>query len=188
MSDHPRIEVTSRAQWRAWLEQHHDKSGSIWLVTYKKCVPDNYVSYDAVVEEALCFGWIDSVRKPVDETRTMIRVSPRKRGSEWSRVNKVRIERLIEQGLMMPPGVAAVESAKADRSWSLLDEADALKMPEDLRRALAKAGEAASDFDAYTPSVKRRILWWIAQAKRPETRAQRIQHVVARAAAKERDV
>jgi uncharacterized protein YdeI (YjbR/CyaY-like superfamily) len=172
--DPPRVEVKSRAELRAWLSRHHQQASSIWLVTWKKSAGERHVPYGDVVDEALCFGWIDSLPRKLDADRTMLRLSPRKAGSGWSAVNKAKIERLIADGLMAKPGFAAIERAKADGSWSLLDVAAALAPPLDLAKALAATPDARRYFDAFPPSVRRAILEWITQAKTPETRARRI--------------
>lgn len=112
----PRVEVTSRAQLRAWLEGHNTSSASVWLVTWKKQDPERHLPYDAIVEEALCFGWVDSLPRKLDAERSMLLLSPRKRGSAWSAANKARIVRLIEDGKMAAAGLAAFEAAKADES------------------------------------------------------------------------
>lgn len=172
--DLPRFEVTSRAQLRAWLEADHATSGSVWLVIWKKRDPDRHLPYDAIVEEALCFGWIDSVPRKLDADRSMQLLSPRKPGSAWSAVNKARISRLIENGKIAPAGLAAAESAKADGSWSVLDDVERLEVPHDLAKALAQCSEAAEHFAAFPRSVRRGILEWIKHARRPETRSRRI--------------
>jgi uncharacterized protein YdeI (YjbR/CyaY-like superfamily) len=142
----PQIEVTSRAQLRAWLAANHDTSGSIWLVTWKKQTPDRHVPYDEIVEEALCFGWVDSLPRKLDAGRTMLLLSPRKRGSAWSAANKTRVERLIADGRMEPAGLAAIEIAKAEGSWSFLDDVERLEVPADLAEALADHPEATKHF------------------------------------------
>lgn len=179
--DHPQVEVDSRAALRAWLVAHHQQPGSIWLVTWKKGDP-RYLGYDEIVEEALCFGWIDSLPRKLDEKRTMVRLSPRKPGSGWSAVNKARIEHLLAAGLMAPAGLAAIAAAKADGSWSRLDGAGALVEPADLQAALAAAPGAAGHWAAFPPSARRAILEWIAQARTPATRAKRIATTASEAA------
>lgn len=181
-SDLPRVEVTSRAQLRAWLEAHHATSGSVWLVTWKKQNPDRHLPYDAIVEEALCFGWVDSLPRKLDAERSMLLLSRRKPGSAWSAANKARIARLIEAGKMAPAGLAAVEAAKADGSWSFLDDVERLEVPLDLADALAQHPGAAEHFAAFPRSVRRGILEWIKQAKRPETRTKRIAETAREAA------
>jgi uncharacterized protein YdeI (YjbR/CyaY-like superfamily) len=113
-----RVEIASRAAWRRWLSKNHARSESIWLVTFKKHTGARHVPYGDVVEVALCFGWIDSVPRKLDEDRSMVLLSPRKPGSPWSKLNKERVERLIAAGLMTAMGLAKVESAKADGSWT----------------------------------------------------------------------
>lgn len=169
-----RVQIENRAQWRAWLEQNHDQSPGIWLVTFKKHVGERYVSYDAIVEEALCFGWIDSLPRKLDDDRSMLYLAPRKPRSNWSRVNKERVERIVAAGLMTPAGMSKIAAAKQDGSWSALDAVEALQIPPDLAAALAGYDAARGNFEAFPRSVKRGILEWILNAKRPETRAKRI--------------
>ena len=130
-----RVQVESRAELRAWLEANHTRTESVWLVTYKKHVPEKYISWDEVVEEALCFGWIDSLPRKLDAERSMLLLSPRRAGSPWSRLNKQRVAKLQEAGLIMPSGLATIEQAKADGSWTLYDEIEELVIPDDLAQA-----------------------------------------------------
>lgn len=171
----PRIQVESRAEWRAWLEANHTQPDGIWLVTFKKHMGDKYVSWDEIVEEALCFGWIDSLPRRLDEERTMLWLAPRKPGSGWSTVNKARIERLMAVGLMTPAGLEKIESARRDGTWEALDTAGALEIPDDLNAAFNNYTLARQNFDTFPPSARRGILEWIGNAKRPETRAKRVE-------------
>lgn len=180
--DHPRVEVASRAELRAWLQRNHTLTTSIWLVTWKKSAGARHVPYSEIVDEALCFGWIDSLPRKLDADRTMVRLSPRKPGSAWSAVNKTKIERLLAEGRMTKAGLAAIDRAKADGSWSLLDSIATLSPPPDLAKALADTPAAKLNFDAFPPSVRRAILEWITQAKTPETRARRIAETATLAA------
>jgi uncharacterized protein YdeI (YjbR/CyaY-like superfamily) len=173
-ADHPEIEVKSRAELRAWLEHNHALNHSIWLITWKKHT-SHHLPYAEVVDEALCFGWIDSQPKLLDADRSMIRLSPRKPGSGWSKVNKDKIERLIAAGLMASPGLAKIDAAKLDGSWTRLDAAHADTLPDDLVAALAAVPDAAENFAAFPPSTRRATLEWISLAKRPETRAARVE-------------
>ena len=172
--EHEQVEVRTRAELRKWLEQHHQTSGSIWLVTWKKHTP-HHVPWDVVVEEALCYGWIDSQPRKLDEDRSMIRLSPRKPGSGWSGINKKRVDKLLAEDLMRPAGIAAIDRAKEDGSWQALDKATTLDLPDDLQGAFANYPGARNKFDAFPPSARRAILEWIGIAKRPETRAARIE-------------
>ncbi|NEP17941.1 MAG: hypothetical protein F6J97_13720 [Leptolyngbya sp. SIO4C1] len=174
MKDFLKVEVTSRQQWRDWLAANHQQVESIWLVTYKKAAGDRYLPYDAIVEEALCYGWVDSLPRALDAERTMLLLSPRRPGSAWSKLNKERVAQLSQAGLMQPAGLAKVEQAKQDGSWIFLDEVEALLLPDDLKAALAGYPNAARHFDAFPASAKRGILQWIKSAKRNSTRTQRI--------------
>jgi uncharacterized protein YdeI (YjbR/CyaY-like superfamily) len=132
------------------------------------------LTYEEAVQEALCFGWIDSKGSKLDDERTMLWMSPRKRGSGWARTNKVRIEQLLADGLMTPAGLALIEEAKRDGSWTLLDDVENLVVPDDLGAALDAHPGARERWDALPRSVRRGALEQIVQAKRPETRAKRV--------------
>ena len=176
------FQADSRAAWRAWLEEHHDTSPGVWLVSYKKGSGKPGVSYPEAVEEALCFGWIDSRPNALDDERYMQRFSPRKPDSPWSALNKRRITKLIDDGLMTPTGMAKIEAAKRDGTWNADDEIENLTVPNDLKQALAVHDKAADHFAAFSDSSKKQILWWIASAKRSETRAKRIEETARLAA------
>jgi uncharacterized protein YdeI (YjbR/CyaY-like superfamily) len=133
------------------------------------------LDYGESVEDALCFGWVDSTAGTVDELRSMRYYAPRKPKSGWAKPNKERITKLLEAGLMRPAGIAKLEAAKLDGSWTLLDAVEALEVPADLKKALKQFPNASANFSAFPKSVKRSILEWIAQAKKPETRAKRIE-------------
>lgn len=185
MADHDQLEIRSRSELRAWLGANHTRTSSIWLVTWKKHTPF-HVPYTEIVDEALCFGWIDSQPKLLDADRSMIRLSPRKPGSGWSKVNKDKIERLIAGGLMAAPGLEKIEAAKLDGSWMRLDAAHADTLPDDLIAAFARFVGAEANFSGFPPSARRAILEWISLAKRPETRAARIEETASLAARGER--
>lgn len=152
------------------------------LVVYKKNSGRSNLTYADAVEEALCFGWIDSTPNVLDDKRFTVRVTPRKPQSVWSQINKRRVEKLIMQGLMTSAGMEKIKAAKRDGSWSKLDAVDALRIPPDLKKAFAANKIAEQHFAAFANSSKKMILWWIASAKRPETRARRIAETVALAA------
>ncbi len=181
-ADHARVTCDTRAEWRAWLERHHGQRDSIWLAYPKKASGLGDLTYDALVEEALCFGWVDSLPRALDAQRTMLRVSPRKPGSAWSKANKTRVARLIRDGRMAPAGLAKIEAAKRDGSWAALDAAESLAVPPDLKRALAANATARRHFAAFSPGARKIILTWVTTAKRPETRARRVAETVALAA------
>ncbi len=175
-----------RAAWRAWLEAHHERDDGVWLVRNKKAAGTPTVSYDEAVEEALCFGWIDSLPRSLDEERTMLYVAPRRPGSGWSRPNKQRIARMVKAGKMTPAGQAKIDAAKADGSWSALDDIENLVVPDDLAAAFEAYPGSANHWEAFPRSVKRGILEWIATAKREATRARRIEETARLAQRNER--
>ena len=172
----------NRSHWRRWLQSNYAISSGAWLIYDKKGSGKQNLTYDEAVEEALCFGWIDSRPNTLNDDQWMQLFSPRKRKSPWSKLNKQRVEKLIEQGLMTPAGLEKIETAKKDNSWSLLDAIEELKIPLDLEEALAANDTAREYFMAFSPSSRKGILWWIESAKRPATRAKRIQATVTLAA------
>jgi uncharacterized protein YdeI (YjbR/CyaY-like superfamily) len=176
------VHPKTRADWRRWLARHHERAEGVWLVSFKKATGKPRVEYDDAVQEALCFGWVDSRPRKLDDERTMLYFSPRKAGSGWAGSNKARVARLMAAGRMAPAGLAKVEAAQRDGSWSALDGVEALEVPADLRHALAARPRAAGYFDAFPPGVRRGILQWIASARKPATRAGRIEETVRLAA------
>ena len=171
--DTPEVEVCSRAELRAWLESNHASSGPVWLVVYKKH-HEHYVSWDDLVSELLCFGWIDSLRHRVDDDRSRQYVSPRKPGGNWSGINKRKVALLEKSGLMTDAGRAVIERAKQDGSWTYLDDVEALVVPDDLAAQLATDAEAQANFEAYPRSAKMGFLYWIKSAKTEATRTKRL--------------
>ena len=164
-----------RAAWRRWLERNHATSSAVWLVLAKKGGSLRTVAYEEAVEEALCFGWIDSKANVIDADRYKLWMAPRKPRSGWSAVNKRRIERVMAEGRMAPAGLAAIEAAKTDGSWGRLDASHSLRGPRDLAAAFQAYPNARRHFDAFPPSTRRGILEWIDAAKRPEARTKRIE-------------
>lgn len=178
----PKVEFRSRAALRRWLEANGATADSMWLVAFKKRVAAHYIPYGDIVEELLCFGWIDARTRRLDEDRTMLLVAPRKSGSTWSASNKKRVKRLISEGLMTPAGQAKIDEAKADGSWTYLDDVENLVIPKDLAAALNRNRTAAREFESFNASAKKVILFWIKSAKREATRAKRIEETVRLAA------
>jgi uncharacterized protein YdeI (YjbR/CyaY-like superfamily) len=168
----------SRQEWREWLQDNHDIKQSVWLIYYKKKSNIPTVIYSEAVDEALCFGWIDSKAKPLDEEKFMQFFSKRKRNSVWSKVNKEKIDRLTKEGLMTKAGLETVETAKQNGSWTILDEAEALIIPDDLDEEFEKRPNAKTYFLGLSRSDKRNILQWLTLAKRQETRVKRITEIV----------
>jgi uncharacterized protein YdeI (YjbR/CyaY-like superfamily) len=175
-----RFEPADRAAWRNWLDRNHSTSTGVWLVFRKGAA--RQLTYDASVEEALCFGWIDSTLNPIDASRYMQLFTPRKAKSGWSRINKARVQKVIAEGLMMPAGRQKIAAAKRDRSWKALDAVESLKVPADFRAALDANPDARANYDALTASGKKRYLHWINNVKRPETRTRRVQEALAKLA------
>jgi uncharacterized protein YdeI (YjbR/CyaY-like superfamily) len=172
------VEVTSAAELREWLEAHHAESPGIWLVSYKKAAGERYLAYEDIVREALCWGWIDSKARSLDELRSQLLLTPRKPASKWSRPNKVRIAELDAAGRMAAPGRAVVEAAKASGTWNALDDVENLVEPAELKAALEATPEGRQNWDAFPRSTRRAALEWIAAAKRPATREKRISETV----------
>jgi uncharacterized protein YdeI (YjbR/CyaY-like superfamily) len=177
--DAPVLTVRSRAELRAWLAENHATSKAVWLATYKKHHPD-YLAYEPQVEELLCWGWIDSVTRALDDDRSMILIAPRNPKSAWSAINKAHVARARASGAMTPAGEAKIAAAQANGLWDFLNDVDALIDPPDLTQALADSGTAA--FWAAQPrSIRRGTLEWIKTAKTPATRAKRIADVTGSA-------
>jgi uncharacterized protein YdeI (YjbR/CyaY-like superfamily) len=186
LDDAPQIHADDRATWRAWLEANHATSTGAWLVTWRPRSGRAGLAYEAAVEEALCFGWVDGTAGKVDEDRGKQYFAPRKPRSGWAATNKARIERLIAAGQMAPAGLAAIERAKANGSWEVLDSVERLEVPDDLAAALAARPPATANFAAFPPTARKQNLAWIAFAMRPETRATRVRQVAEAAARNER--
>jgi uncharacterized protein YdeI (YjbR/CyaY-like superfamily) len=180
------IEVTTRAQLRAWLLANHGRTTGVWLVTWKKGSGKPPLASGDAVEEALCFGWVDSKPGVVDAQRTKRWLAPRKPGSGWSKLNKTRIAALTRAGLMHASGLAKIRAAKKDGTWSKLDEVEQLLVPADLAAAFAAHPGAKANFEAFPRSVKRNLLEWIVQAKKPETRLARVTTTATLAAKNQR--
>jgi uncharacterized protein YdeI (YjbR/CyaY-like superfamily) len=177
----PLLEIADRAELRAWLEANHATSTGVRIAITKKGGTVTALTYDDAVEEALSFGWIDGTAGTLDEERYTVGLTPRKPRSNWARSNKTRVEKLIAAGLMTPAGMAAIERAKADGSWGTLNDVEALVMPDDLAEALAADPAAQAFWDTLPASARKMAFYHIGDAKRPETRAKRIEKVVAAA-------
>jgi len=173
--------INNIAELSDWLEQNHSQSDGIWLVRFKKSNTTQYISYDEIVDQLLCFGWIDSLPRKLDSERTMIRISPRNPKSNWSGINKKRVEELTKKGLMKEPGLKLVEMAKQNGAWNFLDDVEALIIPKDLEQEFEKYEKAAYYFNRFPDSSKRGILEWIKNAKQAATRKKRIEETAQKA-------
>lgn len=172
------VEPTDRAAWRAWLEANHASSPGVWVVLHKATSARRTLGYEDLVRELLCFGWVDSTAGRVDADRSRLYVAPRKRGSTWAATNKARVEELTAQGLMAPAGLAAVEAARADGSWTVLDAVEALEVPADLAAAFDADPAARAGYDAMPPGARKQLLWLVVSARREATRAARVARAV----------
>ncbi len=171
------VEIASQEGLRNWLVKNSQQGTTVWLVTYKKDVADKYVSSGQVLDELLCFGWIDGIRRKLDEERTMQLISPRKT-QHWTKTYKERAQRLINQNLMQPLGYAAIEAGKQSGLWDFMADVDALIIPKDLEEALKIKPAAFSFFNQINPSSKRFVLRWLKLSKTEKTRAKRINQLV----------
>jgi len=168
---------TSRKDWRKWLKKNHLSKQSVWLICYTKKSDQPTVNWSETVDEALCFGWIDSTRKTIDEFSFMQFFSKRKPKSTWSKINKEKVQRLIDNGLMTQAGLDIIETAKQNGSWTILDEVEELKIPNDLENAFKKHKDSKDYFLSLSKTVRKMMLQWLVLAKRPETRQKRIEEI-----------
>ncbi len=180
------IAPATQAAWRKWLIANHTQPKGVWLVMWKQASGRAKFGYDEAVFEALCVGWVDSKPRKLDEDRSMLWFAPRKPNTGWSRKNKERIAKAIELGKMHSAGLAKIEAAKRDGSWTKLDEIEDGVIPDDLIAMFAKYRRSKENFEAFPRSVRRGILEWISTAKRPETRLARITETAMLAARNER--
>jgi uncharacterized protein YdeI (YjbR/CyaY-like superfamily) len=171
-----KVEISSQAELRHWLIQNHAQEESVWLVTYKKVVPEKFVSTSEVLDELLCFGWIDGIRRKLDDRKTMQLISPRK-AEHWAKTYKDRVHKLTREGRMHASGLETIEKAKANGLWDFMDDVDNLFVPQDLEEALSKQKGASEFFANINDSSKRFVLRWIKLAKTDKTRKDRIQKI-----------
>jgi uncharacterized protein YdeI (YjbR/CyaY-like superfamily) len=180
-SELPELIVGDAASWRSWLDGHHGEGQGVWLVLAKKgTTSPTSLGYDEALTEALCFGWIDGQVRRRDEGTYLQRFTPRRARSTWSKRNVELVERLLAEGRMRPAGLAAVERAKANGSWQAAYAGPArMEVPDDLKEALAREPLAAEMFDRLSGQNRYAILYRITTAKKPETRARRVEQFVA---------
>ena len=172
------IHPLTRAELREWLAASHESVRRVWLASWKTETGKPRIEYEELVEELLCFGWIDSRAGTLDDDRSILLLTPRNPKSGWSRPNKERVERLERAGLMTDAGRRAIAAAKENGAWTLLDRAEALEPPDDLAAALAASPEAKQNYEAFPPGARKQIIAWVDTAKRPETRAKRAAETV----------
>ena len=177
----PLIHPKTIDEWRRWLTRHHHDTNGVWLARWKKASGKIPLDYAQIVEEALCFGWIDGVTNTLYDGRQAQLLTPRRRGSGWSPSNKERVQRLVADGRMTDAGMRVIEAARADGSWSMQDAAEALIEPPELASALDASPEARRHWDAFPRSPRRALIWWVMSAKRSETRQRRVTTIVEEA-------
>ena len=180
--DFPIYHPADLAAWRAWLVSHCDSVRGVWVASWRKASGRDPVAYADLVEEAICFGWIDSTVNILDDDRALQLMTPRKPRSGWTRLNRRRVAALEAQGRMTDAGRRAVSVAQANGWWTLYDTVEDLLVPDDLAEALDASPAARTAWDGFPPSARKQMLWWIVSAGRPETRAKRIANIVSEAA------
>lgn len=178
MAELAHVQPRSRGAWRAWLTKNHASSTGVWLVYAKKHSGIPSLTYNDAVEEALCFGWIDSKINPIDDAFYMQVFTPRKSKSAWSALNKARVERLLAAGLMTPAGLVVIKAAKNSGTWDAWKHVDELTMPPDLEKAINANPDASRNWVSYSPSRRKGVLYRLASAKRSDTRARYLQNII----------
>jgi len=184
--EYARVQPATRTVWRQWLATNHGEAPGVWVVLWKKSSGHVGPSYEDVVEECLCVGWIDSRRIGVDEDRSALLCTPRKPRSPWADSNKERVRRLIDEHLMRPAGLAAIEAAKRNGAWGAEPRVEVSAVPDDLARALARNVTAQKHWDAFPPGVRKWFVSWVDGAKDPGTRMRRIEATVKQSKQNER--
>lgn len=172
---------SNKQDWRKWLELNHKNKEAVWLIFYKKKSSKYNLNWSESVDQALCFGWIDSVKKTINDEKYIQYFSKRKAKSNWSKINKNKVQFLIEQGFMKEAGYKSIEIAKENGSWTFLDEVEALLIPEDLKKEFINYKGSIEYFQSLSNSVKKILLYWVISAKRKETRQKRISEIAQNA-------
>jgi uncharacterized protein YdeI (YjbR/CyaY-like superfamily) len=170
------------AAWRAWLAANAETERGVWVVSWRKASGRERVAYADLVEEAICFGWIDSTVNVLDDDRALQLMTPRKPRSGWTRLNRQRVDAMESQGRMTDAGRRAVERAKANGWWTIYDLVEDLVEPDDLAGALDAVPAARAAWAGFPPSARKQLLWWVVSAAKPDTRAARIAKIVEAAA------
>ena len=193
-SDHPETwnfgypiyHAETRAQWRAWLMESHASTPGVWLCSWRTSAGRPRCPYPEAVEEALCFGWIDSTVSNFDEDRSFQLMTPRKPKSTWTRLNRQRVADMEAAGLMTDAGWRVVEVAKANGYWTIYDAVEDLIEPTALAVALDANPAARLSWNSFPPSARKQMLWWVIGAMKDETRGQRVAAIVDKAAVGQR--
>ena len=172
---------SSKKDWRKWLQLNHQKKEAVWVIFYKKKSPNHNLGWSESVDEALCFGWIDSTKRTIDSEKYKQYFSKRKAKSNWSKINKDKVIALINQGLMEDGGYRSIEIAKENGSWTILDEVEALLIPKDLEAEFTNHKGSKAYFDSLSKSAQKILLYWVVSGKRAETRQKRILEIAENA-------
>lgn len=183
---YPVFHAETRAEWRTWLEANHGIEPGVWLCSWRSGTGRPRCPYPEVVEEALCFGWIDSTVNTFDDDRGFQLVTPRKPKSTWTRLNRARVEAMEAAGLMTDAGRRIVRVAQGNGWWTIFDQVEDLIEPGELAAALDAEPAARAAWDGFSPSSRKLMLWWVISATKPETQQRRIDEIVAKAAVGER--
>lgn len=170
------------AEWRNWLHENHNSSKGVYLIFYRVGSETESMRWEEAVQVALCYGWIDSTVKNIDQERRQQMFCPRKDKSVWSKLNKSYIEKLTKENLMHQSGFAKIETAKQNGSWTSLDAVEELTLPSDLAAAFQQNSEAYDNYQKFSPSRRKSYLYWLNQAKREETRNKRILEIISNCA------
>lgn len=178
MFDKLQLYFKTHTEWRSWLDQHHNSSNGVYLILYKVESNKPSMRWEEAVQVALCYGWIDSTVKKIDHERRRQYFCPRNPKSAWSKLNKSYIEQLITKNLMHQSGLKKIKNAKQDGSWIVLDDVENLVIPEDLQTIFNKNNIAYENYQNFAPSYRKSYLYWLNQAKRKETRLNRIQQII----------
>ena len=181
--DYPIFHAETRSQWRTWLERNHASVRGVWLCSWRSTTDLPRCPYPEAVEEAICFGWIDSTGSNLDEDRSLQLFTPRRTKSPWTRLNRKRAADMEDRGLMTDAGRRAIAAAKSNGWWMIADQVEDLLEPPELTTALDRNTNARSNWDSFPPSARKQMLWWVVSAVRDDTRAVRITHIVTEAAA-----
>ncbi|WP_256981211.1 MULTISPECIES: YdeI family protein [unclassified Rhodococcus (in: high G+C Gram-positive bacteria)] len=181
--EYPIFHAETRTQWRTWLELHHASTRGVWLCSWRNTTTRPRCPYPDAVEEAICFGWIDSTGSNFDDERSLQMFTPRRPKSPWTRLNRQRAADMEDSGLMTEAGRRAIAAAKANGWWTIADQVEDLEEPLELATALNRDPNARSTWDGFPPSARKQMLWWVVSAARDATRSARIAHIVAEAAA-----
>ncbi|MFT5824210.1 MAG: hypothetical protein ACI8ZM_005476 [Crocinitomix sp.] len=184
MNDVEEFCPTDKHDWRKWLELNHNEKEAVWLIFYKKKSSNYNLNWSESVDEALCFGWIDSVKRTIDNEKYIQYFSKRKANSTWSKINKDKVDYLNSENLMQDAGYKTIEIAKKNGSWSILDEVEALLIPEDLKKEFNERAGSLEYYESLSKSGKKILLAWVVLAKRPETRQKRIIEIAENASKK----